>query len=126
MKIGDELERQTEAFIPVDEEGNKDDEDKEETQIPQGHILDELVNMLQQVNFSVTNRMIPRQFSTRMTKAKGKKKCGFNNIALMTSPAAQEQTPDESRDDVDTTSRVNLLSAERRDSLHVDSSSSWL
>ena len=57
-------------------------------------MLDELVSLLQEADSTVTNRMLPRRFSTRRAKEKGRKRCGFENLALMgsSSTITEEQT----------------------------------
>ena len=97
--IGDELERKTEQFVvqsdnsenslPFQEE---EVEDEDSSSALQGNMLDELVSLLQQVDSTVTNRMLPRRFSTRRAKEKGRKRCGFETLALMDPNGNQTST----------------------------------
>ena len=93
--IGDKLERNTEAFLKENEEEEEDPAKAEKGgDIPtlEGDLLDELIGLMQQVNCSITNRMLPKCFSIMSVKEKGRSRCGFTDLALMN--PFEEQQPD--------------------------------
>src|SRR5210317_1098805 len=106
--IGDELERVTNAIVCKEQDNDiqqHPEEDTENSLLLEGDLLDEVIGLLQQVDNTVINRMLPKTFSTLKTKERGCSKCGFSNLALM-KPLQEisenhENNTNESRDDTE-------------------------
>ena len=105
--IVDEPQRVTDAIVSKEQDNDiqQHPEEDADNSLLEGDLLDELIGLLQQVDNTVINRMLPKTFSTLKTKERGCSKCGFSNLALMKPlqeiPENHENNTNESRDDTE-------------------------